>query len=52
VATLVEHYTLKTTLTHMEIDMMIDTGDPVPFLPGKSFVVLEFRRVIHSYFAI
>ena len=31
----------------VEIDMMIDTGVPVPFLSGKSFVVLEFRRVIH-----
>jgi len=36
----------------VEIDMMVDTGDPVPFLSGKSFVVLEFRRVIHPYFAI
>ena len=36
----------------VEIDMMIDTGDPVPFLSGKSFVVLEFRRVIYPYFAI
>jgi len=36
----------------VEIDMMIDTGVPVPFLSGKSFVVLEFRRVIHLYFAI
>ena len=36
----------------VEIDMMNDTGDPVPFLSGKSFVVLEFRRVIHPYFAI
>jgi len=35
-----------------DIDMMVDTGDPVPFLSGKSFVVLEFRRVIHPYFAI
>jgi len=36
----------------VEIDMMIDTGDPVPFLSGKSFVVLGIRRVIHPYFAI
>jgi len=36
----------------VEIDMMIDTGDRVPFLSGKSFVVLEFRRVIHPYYAI
>jgi len=26
----------------VEIDMMIDTGDPVPLLSGKSFVVLSF----------
>ena len=36
----------------VEIVMMIDSGDPVPFLSGKSFVVLEFRRVIHPYFVI
>jgi len=36
----------------LEIDMMIDTGVAVPFLSGKSFVVSEFRRVIHPYFAI
>jgi len=30
----------------VEIDTMIDIGDPVPFLSGKSFVVLEIRRVI------
>jgi len=36
----------------VEIDMMIDTGVPVPFLSGKSFVVLEFRHVIHTYYAI
>jgi len=36
----------------VEINMMIDTGDPVPFLSGKAFVVLEFRRVIHPHFAI
>jgi len=36
----------------VEIDMMIDTGVPVPFLSGKSFVVLEFYRVTPPYFAI
>ena len=36
----------------VKIDTMVDTGDPVSFLSGKSFVVLEFRRVIHPYFAI
>lgn len=36
----------------IEISIMTDTGLPVPFLDGKSFVVLEFRRVVHPYFAI
>ena len=36
----------------VEIDLMTDSGVPVPFLFGKSFVVLEFRRAIHPYFAI
>jgi len=36
----------------VEINIMTDTGLPVPFLPGKSFVVLEFRRAIHPYFAV
>jgi len=35
----------------VEIDMMFDAGVSVPFFFGKSFVVLEFRRVIHPYFA-
>ena len=36
----------------VEINIMTDTGLPVPFLPGKSFAVLEFHRVVHLYFAI
>ena len=36
----------------VEINMMIDTGVPVPFLSGKLFAVLEFRRVIYLFFAI
>ena len=36
----------------VEINIMTDTGLPVPFLPGKCFVVLEFRRVVHPYFAV
>jgi len=36
----------------MEIYIMTDTGVPVPFLFGKSFAVLEFRRTVHPYFAI
>jgi len=36
----------------IEINFMTDTGEPMPFRYGKSFVVLEFRRVVHPYFAI
>jgi len=36
----------------VEINIVTDTGLPVPFLPGKSFVVLEFRRADHPYFAV
>ena len=36
----------------VEINIMTDTGVPVPFLFGKSFVVLEFRRTVHPYFGI
>jgi len=36
----------------VEINIMTDTGLPVPFLPGKSFAVLEFHRAVHPYFAI
>jgi len=36
----------------LEINLMTDTGVAVPFQMGKSFVVLEFRRAIHPYFAI
>jgi len=36
----------------VEINIMTDTGLPIPFLPGKSFVVLEFWRAVHPYFAV
>jgi len=36
----------------MEINLMTDTGQPVPFRFGKSFVVLEFRRAAYKYFAM
>ena len=32
------------------INMMTDSGEPVPFNSGKSFVVLEFRRATYKYF--
>jgi hypothetical protein len=34
----------------VEINIMTDTGDPVPFVPGKSVVVLHFRRSVNPYF--
>jgi len=36
----------------VEINLMTDTGIPVPFLSGKSFVVLEFRLAAYKYFAM
>jgi len=36
----------------LEINIMTDSGVSVPFLVGKSFVILEFRRVVHPYFSI
>jgi len=42
----------KKTFNTVDIDMRTDFGTIVPFLSGKSFVVLEFRRVIHPYFSI
>jgi len=42
----------KKTFNTIDIDMSTDFGTTVPFLSGKSFVVLEFRRVIRPYFFI
>jgi len=42
----------KKTFNAIDIDMRTDFGTTVPFLSEKSFVVLEFRRVIHPYFSI
>ena len=42
----------KKNFDTVEINIMTDTGVPVPFLGGKSFVVLEFRRVVHPLFGI
>jgi len=35
---------------NVEINLMADSGAPVPFRDGKSFVVLEFRRAAYKYF--
>jgi len=42
----------KKNFDTVEINMMTDTGQPVPFRFGKSFVVLEFRRNVHSYLGL
>ena len=42
----------KKNFDTVEINMMTDSGIPVPFRPGKAFVVLEFRRSLHSYFGL
>jgi len=34
----------------VEIQILDDTGNVVPFEDGKSYVVLEFRRATHPYF--
>jgi len=34
------------------IQMMTDIGHPMPFVPGKSLVVLEFRRMAHPYLVL
>jgi len=41
----------KKYFDNVEINMMTDSGVPVPFNSGKSFVVLEFRRAAYKYFA-
>jgi len=40
----------KKCFDSVEINMMTDSGEPVPFNSGKSFVVLEFRRATYKYF--
>lgn len=42
----------KKNFDTVEINIMTDTGVVVPFLMGKSFIVLEFRRAVHPYFSI
>jgi len=43
---------LQKNFDTVEINMMTDTGQPVSFRFGKSFVVLEFRRNVHSYLGL
>jgi len=42
----------KKNFDTVEIRIMTDTGMPVPFRSGKAFVVLEFRRSLHTYFGL
>jgi len=42
----------KKCFDSVEINLMTDSGFPVPFLFGKSFVVLEFHRVVYKYFTL
>jgi len=42
----------KKSFDTVDINMRTDFGTSVPFLSGKSFVVLELRRVIRPYFSI
>ena len=42
----------KKNFDTVEINIMTDGGQPVPFRYGKSFVVLEFRRNVHSYLGL
>jgi len=39
----------KKNFDTVKINIMTDTGVPVPFCSGKAFMVLEFRRAIHAY---
>ena len=34
------------------INLMMDTGAPMSFFPGKSIIVLEFRRCAHPYLVL
>jgi len=36
----------------VEINLMTDTGLPILFRFGKSYVVLEFRRAAYKYFVM
>jgi len=42
----------KKNFDTVEINIMTDVGEPVPFRSGKAFVVLEFRRSLHSFFGL
>ena len=43
---------LKRHFDCLEINIMTDTGDVVPFAPGKSVIILHFRRSSNPYFLL
>ena len=40
----------KKSFDSIEINIMTDTGSPVPFIDGRSMVLLHFRRSNNPYF--
>ena len=39
----------KKSFDSIDILLVTDYGEPLPFVPGKLLVVLEFRRMVHPY---
>ena len=39
----------KKSFDMIDILLATDHGEPLPFVPGKAIVVLEFRRTVHPY---
>jgi len=42
----------KKQFDSIEVNIMTDTGEPMPFAPGKSTVLLHFRRSSNPYFLL
>ncbi len=40
----------KKSFETVEVNIMIDTGEPVPFTGGRSLITLHFRRATNPYF--
>jgi len=39
----------KKSFDTIDILLATDQGQPLPFVPGKAIVVLEFRQTVHPY---
>jgi len=39
----------KKSFDTIDILLAMDHGEPLPYVPGKAIVVLEFRRMVHPY---